>query len=214
MEITTLLVVVAVTVVFMVVIPITITHSVKKSNASQKKNTIAGDGNSQVNGEGNTAISVGSITNNYATTPQNQRGHDSVEAEEPSIDQIKSELKVVFVDDKKFNIVDLLRKSGWKNVSYRRDILDIDAVEVREAHVFFLDINGVGVAMGFHNQGMGLCGALKRKYGDKKRVVLYSGETSGDIFDNDARMADDTLKKDSDLYQFIALIEQYGKELL
>lgn len=214
METTTLFVVVAVAVVFMVVIPITITHNVKKSSASQKKNTIAGEGNSQVNGEGNTAISVGSITNNFATIHQKHKGGESLETDVPSIDQMKSELKVIFVDDKKFNVVDLLKKSGWKNVTYMRDILDIDAMEVREAHVFFLDINGVGVAMGFHNQGMGLCGALKRKYGDKKRVVLYSGETSGDIFDNDARMADDTLKKDSDLYQFIALIEQYGKELL
>ena len=134
--------------------------------------------------------------------------------EEISIDRIKNDLKVVFVDDKRFNVVDLLKKNGWKQVCYKRDITDIDAVDVREAHVLFLDINGVGVAMGFHNQGMGLCGALKRKYGDKKRVALYSGETSGDIFDSDARLADDTLKKDSDLYQFTALMERYGKELL
>ena len=183
----------------------------KKSKTSQKNNSINGNGSSQVSGEGNTAYSIGSITNNYTTIPQSK---ENVSKPAPSVDQIKSELRVVFVDDKKFNVVDLLKKSGWKQVSYKRDILDLDAVEVRDAHVFFLDINGVGVAMGFHNQGMGLCGALKRKYGDVKRVVLYSGETSGDIFDNDARMADDTLKKDSDLYQFTALMEQYGKELL
>lgn len=197
--------------VFVVIIPITINIVVKKKKLTQKDNTISGSGISQQNGEGNTSINVGSITNNYASSYKQQNEPDGNEL---SVDQIKNELKVMFVDDKKFNVVDLLKKSGWKQVLYKRDILDIDSLEIREAHVIFLDINGVGLAMGFHNQGMGLCGALKRKYGDRKRVVLYSGETSGDIFDNDARMADDTLKKDSDLYQFVALMEQYGKELL
>lgn len=196
-------------VVFVVVLSITII--VKKNKSTQKGNTITGNGNSQQSGEGNTAFSVGTMTNNFYA-PQNS-GKDDDESEIP-VDQIKNELKVIFVDDKRFNVVDLLKKNGWKQVSYKRDITDIDAIEVRQAHVFFLDINGVGVAMGFHNQGMGLCGALKRKYGDKKRVVLYSGETPGDIFDSDAKMADDTMKKDSDLYQFTALMEQYGKELL
>ena len=195
---------------FVSIVPIPITTIVKKNKASQKGNTISGNGNSQMSGEGNSSVAIGSIVNNYAINARS----DKVGETEPSVDQIKNELKVIFVDDKKFNVVDLLRKSGWKQVSYKRDVLDLDAVEVREAHVFFLDINGVGMAMGFHNQGMGLCGALKRKYGESKRVVLYSGETSGDIFDSDARLADDTLKKDSDLYQFTALMEQYGKELL
>ena len=207
----TSIVLLSLAVAFVLVVPITIIRIVKKNKASQKGNTTSGNGNSQVSGEGNSSVSIGSITNNFAAIPQTDGRAGEAE---PPVDQIKSELKVIFVDDKKFNVVDLLKKNGWKQVSYRRDIMDLDAVEVREAHVFFLDINGVGVAMGFHNQGMGLCGALKRKYGESKRVVLYSGETSGDIFDNDARMADDTLKKDSDLYQFTALMEQYGKELL
>lgn len=196
--------------VFVVVLPITII--VKKTKSSQKGNVITGNGNSQQSGEGNTAVSVGSMTNNFYASQDKK--DDEIENGEIPVDQIKNELRVIFVDDKRFNVVDLLKKNGWKQVSYKRDISDLDAVEVRDAHVLFLDINGVGVAMGFHNQGMGLCGALKRKYGDKKRVVLYSGETPGDIFDNDAKMADDTLKKDSDLYQFTALMEQYGKELL
>lgn len=192
----------------MVVIPVSILK--KKTNNSQKRSLIKGGGNSQQNGEGNIAISVGTISNTYMTSPVTDNNKDR----EVSIDQIKSELKVIFVDDKRFNVVDLLKKNGWKQVGYKRDITDIDSIDVREAHVFFLDINGVGLAMGFHNQGMGLCGALKRRYGANKRVVLYSGETTGDIFDADARMADDTLKKDSDLYQFTTLMEQYGKELL
>lgn len=204
-------IVLSLVIAFFAIVVFAINFFVIKKKNKTGRNSISGNGNTQQNGEGNTAVSVGSIINNYelTTIPDNTKTSGEL-----TIDRIKSELRVIFVDDKRFNVVELLKKNGWKQVYYKRDIMDIDAVDVREAHVLFLDINGVGVAMGFHNQGMGLCGALKRKYGDKKRVVLYSGETSGDIFDSDARLADDTLKKDSDLYQFTALMERYGKELL
>ena len=193
-------------IIVVVVFIFIITINIKKSQ--QKRNKVYGSSNNQLNGDGNTNITVGTI-NNQLILPQKEQSK-----QELSIDQIKSELKVIFVDDKKFNIVNLLKKNGWKQISYKNDILDLDDPEIREAHVIFLDINGVGIAMNFQNQGMGLCGAIKRKYGNKKRVVLYSGETDGSIFDSDAKMADDTLVKDSDYYQFISLMEQYGKELL
>lgn len=193
-------------IIVVVVFIFIITINIKKSQ--QKRNKVYGSSNNQLNGDGNTNITVGTI-NNQLILPQKEQSK-----QELSIDQIKSELKVIFVDDKKFNIVNLLKKSGWKQISYKKDISDLDDPKIREAHVIFLDINGVGIAMNFQNQGMGLCGAIKRKYGNKKRVVLYSGETDGSIFDSDAKMADDTLVKDSDYCQFISLMEQYGKELL
>lgn len=202
MDIISLTFVIIIVVVFIFIITI----NIKKSQ--QKRNKVYGSSNNQLNGDGNTNITVGTI-NNQLILPQKEQSK-----QELSIDQIKSELKVIFVDDKKFNIVNLLKKNGWKQISYKNDISDLDDPEIREAHVIFLDINGVGIAMNFQNQGMGLCGAIKRKYGNKKRVVLYSGETDGSIFDSDAKMADDTLVKDSDYYQFIYLMEQYGKELL
>jgi len=189
-----------------VVFSIIITINVKKSQ--QKGNKVEGSSNNQLNGDGNTNITIGTINNQHILHQKEQF------KQELSIDQIKNDLKVIFVDDKNFNIVNLLKENGWKQISYKNDIIDLDAPEIREAHVIFLDINGVGLVMNFQNQGMGLCGAIKKKYGDKKRVVLYSGETDGNIFDNDAKMADNTLVKDSDYYQFISLMEQYGKELL
>ena len=206
MDIISLTFVIIFVIIIVVVFSIIITINVKKSQ--QKGNKVEGSSNNQLNGDGNTNITVGTI-NNQLILPQKEQSK-----QELSIDQIKSELKVIFVDDKKFNIVNLLKKNGWKQISYKNDISDLDDPEIREAHVIFLDINGVGIVMNFQNQGMGLCGAIKRKYGNKKRVVLYSGETDGSIFDSDAKMADDTLVKDSDYYQFISLMEQYGKELL
>jgi hypothetical protein len=205
-----ILFIIAFSIVIVCVIIIPISISIIKNKNVRKGNKIQGNGNTQQNGDGNASFSGETI--NYYNSEVKQYLNST--NEEISIERIKNELKVVFVDDKRFNVVDLLKKSGWKQISYKKDISNLDDPYVKEAHVFFLDINGVGVAMNFNNQGMGLCGALKKKYGDKKRVVLYSGETDGNIFDADAKMADDTLKKDSDLYQFTSLMEQYGKELL
>ena len=206
MDIISLTFVIIFVIIIVVVFSIIITINVKKSQ--QKGNKVEGSSNNQLNGDGNTNITIGTINNQHILHQKEQF------KQELSIDQIKNDLKVIFVDDKNFNIVNLLKENGWKQISYKNDIIDLDAPEIREAHVIFLDINGVGLVMNFQNQGMGLCGAIKKKYGDKKRVVLYSGETDGNIFDNDAKMADNTLVKDSDYYQFISLMEQYGKELL
>lgn len=136
------------------------------------------------------------------------------EKAELTTDDIKARVRILFVDDKDdFPIITMLKNIGY-HVEYLSDIVDFDAKPVKYADIVFLDINGVGVAMKFKNQGMGLCGALRDYYGNAKKLILYSGETEGSIFDKDAKKADATLPKDSDLYQFISYITQYGKELL
>ena len=136
------------------------------------------------------------------------------EKKEPTADDVKARIRILFVDDKDdFPIIGMLRNNGYQ-VEYLDDIVDFDAKQVKFADIIFLDINGVGVAMKFKNQGMGLCGALRDYFGKTKKLILYSGETEGSIFDKDAKKADATLPKDSDLYQFTSYITQYGKELL
>lgn len=178
----------------------------------QQKGNIKGEGNSQVFGEHNTSYNNVQTVNNITT--QSVLPNQEFPKAEVTIEDIKANLRILFVDDKDdFKIIEMLKDVGY-HVDYREDIKDIHDSVVKYAHVIFLDINGVGLAMGFKNQGMGLCGAIKKQYGDSKRVVLYSGETSGSIFDADAKKADATLPKDSDLYQFTSYITQYGKELL
>lgn len=199
---------IAVTIVF------SVTNYIKRKNI-RNGNKIKGNHNKQIIGDGNTTtnVHIEHLTNNNFSSTHTQKesynGNNSI-----SNADMKDLLKVLFVDDKTFAVIRHLKSIGWKQVSHLKDITNIDDPVIQEAHIIFLDINGVGKALRFSNQGMGLCGALKRKYGNKKRVVLYSGETDGSIFDKDARMADATLKKDSDILQFTSLIEQYGKELL
>lgn len=191
-----------------IIVPIIVNVTKKK----QGKNRNEGSGNTIVNGENNatTVNHIGTL-NNYHNADVKE---PMTEKTELTTDDIKARVRILFVDDKDdFPIITMLRNIGYQ-VEYLSDIVDFDAKPVKYADIVFLDINGVGVAMKFKNQGMGLCGALRDYYGNAKKLILYSGETEGSIFDKDAKKADATLPKDSDLYQFISYITQYGKELL
>ena len=194
---------ISVLVIFVIVVPITIVKT-KKIN----KNTALGSDNKQISGDNNSITQIDTL-NVY----KNDISKEYLR-KELGIEEIKSKIKVLFVDDKEFPVVEHLKSIGYIGVDYMKDIKDLDDTKIRFAHIIFIDINGVGIQMGFPNQGMGLCGALKDKYGDKKKVILYSGETDGNIFDKDAKKADATLKKDSDVYQFISYITDYAKKLL
>lgn len=179
-----------------------------KHNKKIGRNKVTGNKNTLQNGESNAIVNIKNVN------IHNKEKHTGSPNQALSIEEIKSKIKVLFVDDKEFPIVDHLKSIGYAGTDYMPDIDDIDDTRVRYAHIIFLDINGVGIKLGFKNQGMGLCGALKDKYGDSKRVILYSGETLGSLFDTDAKKADDTIPKDSDYVQFTSMITDYAKELL
>lgn len=207
MDNTILFTLVAVAIAIIVVIPVYISKSKKK----QGHNKINGEDNTQISGDHNSTNVTHIGTQNVYSGPR----INTSEADKClSTEDVKAHIKILFVDDKDdFQIISMLRNNGYQ-VEYLDDIIDFDDKAVKYADIIFLDINGVGVAMKFKNQGMGLCGALRDYYGTSKKLILYSGETEGSIFDKDAKKADATLPKDSDLYQFISYITQYGKELL
>lgn len=200
----TLLISLIMALALIIVIPVYINVTKKK----QGRNKTEGNRNTQVTGENNTTNVTNINTQNIYSNPVVGK------KKEPTADDVKARIRILFVDDKDdFPIIGMLRNNGYQ-VEYLDDIVDFDAKQVKFADIIFLDINGVGVAMKFKNQGMGLCGALRDYFGKTKKLILYSGETEGSIFDKDAKKADATLPKDSDLYQFTSYITQYGKELL
>ena len=181
-----------------------------KLNQQNKKGGIKGNNNTQSIGDGNCIVQHAENVN----LVNGQKKDCTQQSEVDFADTIKDKIKILFVDDKgEFPVVEHLRKIGYA-VNCIKDIEDIDGDKVKRSHIIFLDINGVGKTLQIKNQGMGLCGALKDKYGKDKKVILYSGETKGDIFDKDAQKADATLPKDSDFIQFTTIISQYGKEIL
>ena len=116
--------------------------------------------------------------------------------------------RILFVDDDtKFKVVKIMRASGWTNVSIKKDIRDLGARDVIDTDVFFIDIQGVGQALGFTDGGLGLSLAIKQKYPEKK-VVIYSAQTDGDRFHKALNRADGSLAKNADPYEFIALLDE------
>jgi len=84
----------------------------------------------------------------------------------------------------------------------------LDDRDVVEADILFIDVQGVGVSMGFSDEGLGLALAIKEKYKEKK-VIIYSAETEGDRFHEALRKADSFLAKNADPYQFQRLVEEF-----
>jgi len=128
-----------------------------------------------------------------------------------TIDEIKAACNVLFVDDQKFDTVEILRKSNW-HVARIKDVNSLDSTEVKNAHVIFVDIKGVGRAMKFTDEGLGVAAAIKDRYPEKK-VVVYSAVPEGDRFHKGLKKADDLLSKNADPYQFQTVLEKLSKEV-
>jgi hypothetical protein len=132
---------------------------------------------------------------------------------ERSLDEIKNICQILFIDDKRFAVVDILQTAGWKNTKRIKDVRSIDDLEVLEANIVFVDVQGVGKSLKFKDEGLGLTIALKEKYPNKK-IVVYSSEDEGKIetFHKALSMADERLSKNADPYEFQSLVERFSKE--
>lgn len=132
---------------------------------------------------------------------------------ERDLDEIKNICKIVFIDDRAFPIIDILKKSNWKNVTRLNDVSSLSQTEVAEGHILFVDIQGVGKKLKLKDEGLGLIVALKQKY-PNKRVIAYSGEDEGQVqaFHEGINVADSRLSKNAATYQFEFLVEKYAKE--
>lgn len=121
--------------------------------------------------------------------------------------------KILFVDDDvKFKVIKILKTAGWNNVKIIKDVPALDCFDVKNSDILFIDIQGVGKALGFSDEGLGLALSIKIKYPNKK-VVIYSAQTTGERFHEALRSVDYSLPKNSEPYEFIRLIEECSQEL-
>lgn len=130
------------------------------------------------------------------------------------IDKKKSLIRILFVDDDtKFKVVNILKKSGWINTKAVKDIYNLDEPTVKEAHIVFVDVQGVGKELDCKDEGLGLALTLKKKYPNKK-IIIYSTETQGDRFHEALRKADSFLAKNAEPYEFQQLVEEFSDEII
>lgn len=130
-----------------------------------------------------------------------------------NLDEIKTVCNILFIDDRKFPVVDILKEAGWANTRSVKDLESLDQKEIKESHIVFSDIHGVGKKLKFSEEGYGLVKAIKEKYPTKK-LIVYSAEEDKKIeaFHPSINLADNRLSKSADPYEFQVLVEKYAKE--
>ncbi|AEH16270.1 putative two-component system response regulatory protein [Shewanella baltica] len=140
----------------------------------------------------------------------------SSSASKPSTELVKDEdfykntTKILIVDDEiKFKLPKIFKSAGWVHSKLIKDIDNLDHPDVKEADILFIDVQGVGVSLGFKDEGLGLVEALKEKYPSKK-VIIYSVVSQGDRFHNAFNVCDGQLSKDADPYQFQRVLEKFA----
>lgn len=118
----------------------------------------------------------------------------------------KATTNILFIDDKKFDNVSVLKKAGWINTKTINDIKSIDCPDVLWANVVFVDINGVGCSLFPKEQGLGVANWIKKQYPDKY-VVLYSAQPQE--LHKTFSVVDAVLPKNADPYEYINILDNY-----
>ncbi len=117
----------------------------------------------------------------------------------------KEYISILFIDDQTFDYIEILRQAGYKNVKKILDVKRLDSNEIVKADVIFVDINGVGTKLFPAEQGLGVAKALKKRYGNKKKVYLYSAQHQE--LSSDFNTLDGVLSKNADPYEFVNIID-------
>ncbi|EFA9086938.1 response regulator [Escherichia coli] len=148
--------------------------------------------------------------NIYNGNLDSSKKDDAMVDDKKNLDYKKNTTKILFIDDEvRFKVVKILQKAGWVHTKLIKDADSIDQVEIREAKIIFVDIQGVGLEITPNEEGLGLALALKTKYPEKK-IIIYSAEQTGDRFHKALREVDDFLPKDADPYQFQTIVESFA----
>jgi len=157
--------------------------------------------------------------NSKSSSPQNKSSNqtDSYSALDDQVSHVDEKLKlnthVLFIDDEKFPVINILKNAGWVNTSRLRSVKSVNDAAIKNAQILFVDINGVAKELFPADHGLGLVVALKKTYGKTKKVIIYSAETSGNRFHQAFRMCDDQLNKNADSYEFQTTAERLAIQL-
>lgn len=128
-----------------------------------------------------------------------------------TLKEIQERTHVLFIDDEKFDKVDRIKDHGWitDRIADVRNSIDND--KISRSHVIFVDYKGVGKKISPTEEGLGIIKSIKKMY-PQKRVILYSAHCEFDLSDElSHRIADDILPKNSDVYVYLAKIEENAR---
>lgn len=128
------------------------------------------------------------------------------------VDSKKNKIRILFIDDDtKFNVVKILKDSGWRFTKSTQDIKSLDLSIVKDSDIIFVDINGVGKLLKLEFEGLDLALMLKQKYQHKK-IVIYSAKKDTNAFHPVWDIIDGRIEKNALPYQFQHLVEKFSIE--
>jgi hypothetical protein len=123
---------------------------------------------------------------------------------------LKLSARVLIVDhDENCKLTRMLINAGWVFTKNRTDVENLDAPDILEAQVIFVNAEAVGASF-FNDQGYGLAAALKERYPDKK-IVNYGVDGHPNIILKTERGVDAYLPKNAESYEFIKLLDSFFK---
>lgn len=162
-----------------------------------------------INASGNSRVILESIPekNEAIVEENNNKDKHSI-----TIEGQKAQTIILFIDNEDFQIVNIIKKSGWKNCSLIKKVLDLNIDKIKKAHIIFVDIKGVGEELFGKDAGLGVAKALKEKYSEKT-IVLYSAESNWNIFHEAINMVDERIEKNAKPIEFVSLIEMYADKI-
>ena len=123
----------------------------------------------------------------------------------------KSSIRILFIDDEKFENVSVLKNAGWLNTKSMKDIKRIDSPEIQKSDVIFVDINGVGTSLFPKEQGLGVAAQIKKQF-PKKYVVVYSAQPQQ--LHSSFSHVDAILPKNAEPYEYLSVLESYLEQVV
>ena len=119
---------------------------------------------------------------------------------------VKATIHILFIDDEKFDNVNVLKNAGGLNTKSIKDIKRIDSPEIQESDVIFVDINGVGTTLFPKEQGLGVATQIKKVF-PQKYVVVYSAQPQQ--LHSSFSQVDAILPKNAEPYEYLGILETF-----
>lgn len=123
---------------------------------------------------------------------------------------LKEGCKIVVIDDEEFLPYEGLIARNY-NVKKRDDIHDIR--DIAEYNIIITDIRGVGRRLGGDLEGGAIVKEIKKNYPDKY-VIIYSASQFDSRMNSIFHLADDILKKDESIEDWVDAIDKIIKNFV
>ena len=127
----------------------------------------------------------------------------------PSLGERK-QYNIAIIDDQVFPLHDSLRKHGFTLTKFT-DIQDIN--ELKSFEIIICDIRGVGQSFQSKYEGAHIVKEIHRKF-PNKYLIVFSGSTFNVEYNKFFNLSDKTVKKGTDLSEWVVILDNAIKELI